>query len=48
MDENDKNNMRAIRKMELAWLKVNGSNFALVEYRDRKGKLRPCYSLTKT
>ncbi len=40
--------MRAIRKMELAWLKVNGSNFALVEYRDRKGKLHPCYSLTKT
>jgi len=40
--------MRAIRKMEPAWTKVNGSNFALVEYRDRKGELRPCYSLTKT
>ena len=40
--------MRAIRNMEPAWEKVNGRNFALVEYRDKKGELRPCYSLTKT
>ena len=40
--------MEAIRKMEPAWMKVNGSNFRLVEYRDLKGELRPCYSLTKT
>ena len=40
--------MRAIRNMEPAWLKVNGGNFSLVEYRDKKGQLRPCYSLTKT
>ena len=40
--------MKAIRKMESAWLKVNGGNFSLVEYRDKKGQLRPCYSLTKT
>ena len=40
--------MEAIRKMEPAWVKVNGSNFRLVEYRDKKGELRPCYSLTKT
>ena len=40
--------MRAIRKMELAWEKVNGSKFTLVEYRDAKGEKRPCYSLTKT
>ena len=40
--------MKAIRNMEPAWLKVNGRNFALVEYRDKKGQLRPCYSLTKT
>ncbi len=40
--------MEAIRKMEPAWLKVNGSNFRLVEYMDSKGELRPCYSLTKT
>ena len=40
--------MKAIRKMEPAWLKVNGGNFSLVEYRDKKGQLRPCYSLTKT
>ena len=33
--------------MEPAWLKVNGGNFSLVEYRDKKGQLRPCYSLTK-
>ena len=40
--------MEAIRKMEPAWLKVNGSNFRLVDYKDAKGELRPCYSLTKT
>ena len=40
--------MEAIRKMEPAWGKVNGSNFRLVEYRDKKGEFRPCYSLTKT
>lgn len=33
--------MEAIRKMEPAWMKVNGSNFRLVEYRDKKGELRP-------
>ena len=33
--------MEAIRKMEPAWEKVNGRNFALVEYRDAKGELRP-------
>jgi phage regulator Rha-like protein len=40
--------MEAIRKMEPAWMKVNGSNFRLVDYRDSKGELRPCYSLSKT
>ena len=33
--------MEAIRKMEPAWVKVNGRNFALVEYKDAKGELRP-------
>ena len=40
--------MKAIRNMEPAWLKVNGRKFALVEYQDKKGELRPCYLLTKT
>ena len=40
--------IRAIRNMEPAWEKVNGSRFGLVDYRDAKGELRPCYSLTKT
>ena len=40
--------MQAIRNMESAWEKVNGLKFQLVEYRDKKGELRPCYSLTKT
>ena len=40
--------MKAIRNMEPAWSKVNGRNFALVEYQDKKGELRPCYHLTKT
>ena len=40
--------LKAIRNMEPAWLKVNGRRFALVEYKDSKGELRPCYYLTKT
>lgn len=40
--------MRAIRNMEEAWAKVNQRNFALVEYKDAKGEMRPCYSLDKT
>ena len=40
--------MEAIRRMEPAWVKVNGSNFRLVTYKDLKGELRPCYQLTKT
>ncbi len=39
--------MRAIRKMESAWEKVNGRKFALVTYQDKKGESRPCYSLNK-
>ena len=33
--------MEAIRKMEPAWVKVNGLKFQLVEYKDAKGELRP-------
>lgn len=40
--------LEAIRKMESAWVKVNGRNFSLVEYKDAKGEMRPCYELTKT
>ena len=40
--------LKAIRNMEPAWERVNGRNFALVTYKDQKGELRPCYSLTKT
>ena len=40
--------MKAIRKMEPAWEKVNGRNFALVAYTDSKDEQRPCYSLSKT
>lgn len=47
-NRNHKDVMRSIREMEPAWLKINGRNFALVEYRDSKGEMRPCYSLTKT
>ena len=43
-----KNVMQAIRNMEPAWVKVNGLKFQLVEYRDQKSELRPCYQLTKT
>lgn len=40
--------MRAIRKMEFAWEKINGRKFALVEYKDEKGERRPMYQLNKT
>lgn len=40
--------LKAIRKMEPAWAKINGGNFSLVEYKDAKGEMRPCYELTKT
>ena len=39
--------MKAIRKMEPAWSKINEGNFSLVEYKDKKGETRPCYSLNK-
>ena len=35
--------LKAIRAMESAWIKVNGGNFSLVEYTDRKGEKRPMY-----
>lgn len=43
-----KNVMQAIRNMEPAWEKINGLKFKLVEYTDKKGEKRPCYSLDKT
>jgi hypothetical protein len=42
------NVMRAIRKMEPAWVNIAGSNFRLGSYKDANGQLRPCYQLTKT
>ena len=39
--------MRDIRIMEVAWEKVNGSKFGLVNYTDPKGEKRPMYQLTK-
>ena len=40
--------LRAIRKMEQAWLEVTDSKFAVSEYQDSTGRSLPCYSLTKT
>ena len=40
--------MRSIRGMEPAWIKINGRNFALVEYKDAKGEMRPMYQLTRS
>ena len=42
------NVMQAIRNMEPAWVKVNGLKFQLIEYTDNRGRLKPCYQLTKT
>lgn len=46
--KNHRDVMKAIRRMEDAWEKVNGRKFALVKYTDSKGERRPCYSLNKT
>lgn len=43
--KNHRDVMRAIRNMEPAWEKINGRNFALVEYVDQKGQKRPMYEL---
>ena len=43
-----KNVMQAIRNMEPAWEKVNGLKFQLIKYEDLRGRMKPCYSLTKT
>ena len=43
-----KNLMRDIRNMEPAWEKVYGLKFELIEYKDRLGRIKPCYQLTKT
>ncbi|WP_304298631.1 Rha family transcriptional regulator [Porphyromonas gulae] len=40
--------LEAIRAMEPAWEKVNGTKFRPVTYTDAKGENRPCYQLTKT
>lgn len=39
--------LRDIRKMEVAWQKINKRKFALVEYIDAKGEQRPMYQLNK-
>ena len=43
-----KNLMRDIRNMEPAWEKVHGLKFELIDYKDRLGRIKPCYQLTKT
>ena len=40
--------LKAIRKMEQAWVKVTQGNFSLSTYKDSSGRTLPCYSLTKT
>lgn len=39
--------MKIIKEMELAWEKMRGSRFVMEQYKDEKGRLRYCYSLTK-
>ena len=46
--KNHKDVLRAIRKMEIAWTRITGRNFALANYTDEQGKPRPCYSLNNT
>lgn len=39
--------MKAIRKMETAWLKIGGGNFSLSYYRTDQNKDSPMYELSK-
>ncbi|PIB28900.1 hypothetical protein BFP77_08260 [Maribacter sp. 4U21] len=45
--KNHKDLLRSIRSQEVAWNKINGRSFALVEYEDSKGEKRPMYDLSK-
>ena len=40
--------LKAIRKMEPAWMKVTQGKFSLSSYQDATGRTLPCYQLTKT
>jgi len=40
--------LAAIRNMEPAWTATTGQRFMLSEYLDGRGRLMPCYALTKT
>ena len=40
--------LKAIRKMEQAWVNVTQGKFSLSAYKDSSGRTLPCYSLTKT
>ena len=40
--------LKAIKKMEQAWVKVTQGKFSLSTYKDSTGRTLPCYSLTKT
>jgi len=43
--KNHRDVMRAIRNMEPSWEKINGRNFALIEYTDKLGRKKPMYEL---
>jgi Rha family phage regulatory protein len=40
--------MKAIRKMEEAWVELGQGNFSLSSYKNKQNKSQPCYELTKT
>lgn len=40
--------MKAIRKMEEAWVELDQGNFSLISYTDKNNRQKPMYSLTKT
>ena len=40
--------LKAIKKMEQAWVKVTQGKFSLSTYKDSTGRTLPCYSLSKT
>lgn len=45
--KNHKELLRSIRSQEVAWEKINGRKFALVNYTDAKGEKRPMYDFSQ-
>ena len=46
-NQNHKDLMKEIKKLEPEWVKLHGNGFILETFKDEQGKTQTCYSLTK-